>query len=82
MTSGKPKWIALYPYRKLIDGRDHLPLWVQLFEPNGELSKDEFIKKVKQIPYSPCIGPPSIDAAMYYFTHSLTHTIILLTNLL
>ena len=59
LTSGKPKWIPLYAYRKLIDGRDHLPLWTQLFEANSELTRDEFIAKIKQMPYSSCIGPPN-----------------------
>lgn len=31
LSSGRPKWIPLYSYRKLIDGRSHLAPWASIF---------------------------------------------------
>lgn len=71
MTSGRPKWVALYPYRKLIDGRDHIPIWAELLygvtvENHSEivtsnyLSKQTFFASLRNMKNQACLGVPSI----------------------
>jgi len=75
MTSGRPKWVALYPYRRHQDGRDHTAPWSRLFSSDGgRISEIEFVER---FPNLPCVGfsmgpstsvspsdPPSRDALL------------------
>lgn len=60
MSSARAKWIALYDYRELIDGRKHTPKWMQLFYSQEMLSKDEFILKINELSSQMVIGTPSV----------------------
>lgn len=75
MTSGRPKWVALYSYRRHQDGRDHIAPWSRLFSSDGgRIGENEFIER---FPTLPCVGfsmgpstavspsdPPSRDALL------------------
>lgn len=61
LSSGRPKWIALYPYRRFIDGRDHSPRWMQLFEGlEAAQSVDGFIRSFRAMDSQMTMGTPSI----------------------
>ena len=66
LTAGRPKWVPLYAYRKLIDGRDHTSPWAGIFTDgtdggvvDGGHSVDEatFIARVQALPYRMTMGP-------------------------
>lgn len=61
MSSGRAKWVALYPYRKHCDGRDHTPPWSKIFEFDSEIiCKDQFIQRFMALPsVDVSMGPPS-----------------------
>lgn len=69
MSSGRPKWVALYPYRKHADGRDHMAPWSQIFvdeamgpaaAPSLRLSKEQFVQRFSALPCAGfSMGPPS-----------------------
>ena len=55
LSAGRAKWVAVYPYRQLIDGRDHLSPWAKVFQIDDKLplqdtvaiNKDIFIERMK-----------------------------------
>jgi len=54
MSSGRVKWVALYPFRKHPDGREHTPPWMSMFENELErLNKDQFMDRLTALP---CVG--------------------------
>ena len=67
MTSGRAKWVACYPYRRLIDGREHCSPWSVLFSSRQEdiinqasslsLTKQQFVEKFQSLPYQLTLGP-------------------------
>lgn len=65
MSSGRAKWVALYPYRQHIDGRDHAAPWSQLFfdaasAPTLRLSKEQFCERFASLPcLAMSMGPPA-----------------------
>lgn len=65
MSSGRAKWVALYPYRQHTDGRDHSAPWSRLFfdatsAPTLRLSKTEFCERFASLPCLPMsMGPPA-----------------------
>lgn len=57
LTSGRPKWVALYAYRQHSDGRDHTPPWTSIFEnKQSGISKTDFIKAVSNMPRRMAMG--------------------------
>lgn len=59
MRSGRPKWVALYSYRELIDGRNHQSPWADaLFGEDASLTQEAFAQRVNELPYAACLGPP------------------------
>jgi hypothetical protein len=67
LTAGRVKWVALYPFRKLIDGREHTAPWSTIFVDGTGISrrvdKSTFISKVKTLPYALSMGPSVSVAA-------------------
>ena len=61
MSSGRAKWVALYPFRRHQDGREHAPPWSAMFQSEGEqLDKQLFKERVGALPCVPfAMGPPS-----------------------
>ena len=61
MTSGRIKWVALYSYRQLVDGREHSPPWRGLFSDSEEEEKGldvtVFAERVRRLPMRLSIGP-------------------------
>jgi hypothetical protein len=59
MTSGRVKWVALYSFRQLIDGRDHSPPWQGVFADSADRGVDlpTFIERVRRLPMQLSIGP-------------------------
>ncbi|KAJ8600052.1 hypothetical protein CTAYLR_001830 [Chrysophaeum taylorii] len=58
MNAGRPKWVACYAERELIDGRRHEAPWKQMFEGDvSELSAHDFVAGVKGLPFRPSMGP-------------------------
>jgi hypothetical protein len=70
MSAGKPKWVPVYPNRKLIDGRNHMSTWSLLFIDDNSMyrdlpqddsfysiSKHTFLKKLKELPSKLVLGP-------------------------
>lgn len=63
MAAGRPKWIAMYSDRQLVDGRRHVSKWSQLFcDECSTLEKEMFIERLKNLSYQSCLGPSiSVD---------------------
>lgn len=61
LSSGRPKWIATYLDRQLIDGRSHTSRWSSIFQntKDGSISKTEFIDRFSKLQYQLCLGPQS-----------------------
>jgi len=61
MSAGRIKWVALYPHRKHIDGREHTPPWLSMFADSQELlDKAAFMARLSVLPCaSLSMGPPS-----------------------
>ena len=61
MSSGRVKWVALYPFRKHPDGREHIPPWRSMFSDDEErLEKQQFLDRLSALPCaSVAMGPPS-----------------------
>ena len=57
MNAGKPKWVACYPFRRLVDGREHLPAWAPLFEADATISASDFADRVNDLDFRPAMGP-------------------------
>lgn len=59
LTSGRPKWIAVYRERGLIDGRTHTSRWSTMFDNaiEGKLSKIEFFDRLTRLQYQMSLGP-------------------------
>ncbi len=67
MTAARPKWIALYPYRKLVDGREHTPPWRALFPTANtvaQVNKDDFTARLNALPKRISMGPESSWSAI------------------
>jgi len=59
MNAAKPKWVACYAHRRLIDGREHEPPWVALFA-DGALTARAFADRVNDVDYRPSMGPAAV----------------------
>lgn len=60
MAAGRPKWVPLYAYRQLIDGRDHTSPWATIFGGDGQaINESTFVDRMKELPYRMTMGPPS-----------------------
>eukprot|EP01041_Mallomonas_annulata_P012609 gene12609-26549_t len=59
LSSGRPKWIPIYIERQLVDGRSHISPWKGIFENDNEISKEDFISRLRLLEYRACLGPPS-----------------------
>ncbi|KAJ1457144.1 hypothetical protein M885DRAFT_146929 [Pelagophyceae sp. CCMP2097] len=59
MRSSRPKWIACYTDRTLIDGRAHQSPAMQLFNNEETLSIEDFVLRLDELPCRPTMGPKS-----------------------
>ena len=57
LTAGRPKWVPLYAYRKLVDGRDHTSPWAEIFTSGGGVDEAMFVARVQALPYRMTMGP-------------------------
>lgn len=76
MNAGKPKWVPCYPYRQLIDGRDHTAPWAELFD-DGPLTAETFTDRLNLLTFRSSMGYSAVkpddskvdaDAAVAFFT--------------
>lgn len=63
MTSARPKWIPLYQYRRLMDGRDHKPKWMLIFSGSDKVGIDQFHGILQTLPREVCLGPTGLSSA-------------------
>lgn len=91
MTSGRAKWVACYPYRRLIDGREHCPPWSVLFSSHQDdiinqssslsLTKQQFIEKFQNLPSQLTLVPSiSVPADEPVSSAALEHFFSLLVD--
>jgi len=57
LSSGRPKWIALYTTREFADGRSHISMWSEIFKNDEYLNEESFISQLSSLPYKLCLGP-------------------------
>lgn len=62
MNAGRAKWVPSYTYRQLIDGREHSSPWLKVFKNELEVTRDEFITRLIDLPYQMNMGSLSVPA--------------------
>ena len=62
MNAGRAKWVPSYTYRQLIDGREHTSTWSKIFENGEEVKREDFTKRLIDLPFQMNMGAVSVPA--------------------
>ena len=63
-SAARPKWIPSYDDRSFEStGKAHTSKWsTEIFPSGPTVSKEEFVERVKEMTYAPCLGGPYTSA--------------------
>ena len=64
-SAARPKWIPSYDDRSFeSSGKSHTSKWsTEIFTSGPAVSKEEFVERVKEMKYVPCLGGPYTSAS-------------------
>ena len=64
-SAARPKWIPSYEERSFESlGKEHTSAWsTEIFTSGPNVTKEEFVERVKDMKYNPCLGGPYMSAS-------------------
>jgi hypothetical protein len=64
-SAARPKWIPNYDQRSFESmGKEHTTAWsTEIFSTGPCVVKEEFVERVKEMKYAPCLGGPYMSAS-------------------